>query len=129
MGVEVTFSPVVQVDSNVATEDTLVQVWFVVSAITDEASRVLARVQGLSTSVTGEDKDEDFKIEHVFKLDLLKLGLAGDRAKLQLWAVDESQNTAEWGPFTVEIPSKETFRLSQARRLAQLEKFDDTSSQ
>jgi len=119
--VEVSFSPVARSDANMAAEDTLVQVWLVVSAITDEAARLLVRVQGLTSTVTGEDKDTDFKMEHVFKLDLLKLGLSGDRAKIQLWAVDRAQNTASWGPFTLDIPSKETFRLSQARRLARLE--------
>lgn len=123
--VEVAFSPVAQADANMATADTLVEVWLVVSAITDEAARLLVRVQGLKSTVTGQDKDTDFKLQHVFKLDLLKLGLSGDRAKIQLWAVDKAQNTAEWGPFTLDIPSKETFRLSQSRRLARLEELSD----
>jgi hypothetical protein len=114
--VEVELSPVVDEDTALALTPGLQSVWLQISAFTDEPARMLARVQGLSTSVTGEAKEKDFLSEHVLRIDLLKVGLLGDRAKLQLWAADTAQNTASWGPFTLEVPDRTTFLESQQRR-------------
>jgi len=116
--VELSFSPVVNDIADTATEEPLEKVFLMVSLFTDEPARVLVRVQGLSNTVTGEEKESDYLYEHSLKVDLLQIGLLDDRAKVQIWAVDHAQNTATWGPFTLDIPSKKTFRLSQVRRLA-----------
>mmetsp|Transcript_110653 Transcript_110653/g.307662 ORF Transcript_110653/g.307662 Transcript_110653/m.307662 type:complete len:352 (-) Transcript_110653:157-1212(-) len=115
--VELAFSSVLSDVEEVDGEDPLVHVFLLISAFTDEDARILARIQGLSNTVTGQVKDHDFKVEHVLKLDLLDIGLLDDRAKIQIWAVDRAQNTATWGPYTLDIPGKRTFRLSQVRRL------------
>merc|ERR1712039_751690 len=116
--VELSFSPVVRDIAATAEEEPLDKVFLMVSLFTDEPARVLVRVQGLSNTVTGEEKEADYVLEHSLKVDLLRIGLLDDRAKVQLWAVDHAQNTATWGPFTFDIPSEKTFKLSQVRRLA-----------
>lgn len=116
--VEVAFSPVLAEGLIHGPEAVLSNVWLQVSAKTDEAARVLVRVQGLSSTVTGEIRDHTFETEHVLRIDLVSIRLMGERAKVQLWAVDHSQNTASWGPFTFEIPSGNNFLLSQERRLS-----------
>jgi len=119
--VQLSFSPVLHDIGQVDGEEPLAHVFLLVSAFTDEDARVLVRIQGLSNTVTGQVKDHDFAVDHVLKLDLLDIGLLDDRAKTQIWAVDRAQNTATWGPYTLEIPGKRTFRLSQARRLSATE--------
>lgn len=115
--VEVAFSPVLRADMMQGPQASLANVWLQISAKTDEASRILVRVQGLQSTVTGETRDHDFKInDHVLRIDLVAINLMGERAKVQLWAVDHSQNTASWGPFTFDIPSAQEFVLSQERR-------------
>jgi len=116
--VELSFSPVLESISDAVSEEDLGKVWLVLSVFTDEPARVLMRVQGLSNTVTGQVKDQDFVVEHTLQMDLLEIGLLNDRAKVQLWAVDRAQNTASWGPFTLDIPSEDTFKLSQLRRLS-----------
>jgi len=88
-----------------------------VSCLTDEPASILVRVQGLSSTTIGEDRTTDFKEQHVLEIDLLKIGLLNERAKIQIWAGDRSQNTGTWGPFTFSIPSAEKFKVSSARRL------------
>jgi len=114
--VEVAFSPVLSEDAMQGPAAVLQSVWIQVSAKTDENARVLVRVQGLESTVTGETRDHTFKTDHVLRIDLVAIGLMGERAKVQLWAVDHSQNTASWGPFTFDIPSNQQFVLSQERR-------------
>merc|ERR1712039_1163791 len=126
--VELSFSPVVRDIAATAEEEPLSKVLLMVSLFTDEPARVLVRVQGLSNTVTGEQKDTDYSYEHALKVDLLQIGLLDDRAKVQLWAVDKAQNTATWGPFTLDIPSKKTFKLSQARRLAQEKDLEEAGA-
>jgi hypothetical protein len=126
--VEVGLSPALLEETALAMSPGLARVELQISAFTDEPARMLARVQGLSTSVTGEAKDKTFLSEHVLEIDLLKVGLLGDRAKLDLWAADAAENTAHWGPFTLEIPDKTTFLESQQRRRLSLVPWFDPSS-
>lgn len=115
--VELAFSPVLSSNSEPGPTAALGNVWLQVSAKTDEEARVLVRVQGLDSTVTGETRDHTFKNDHVLEVDLMAINLMGERAKVQIWAVDHSQNTASWGPFTFAIPSPQQFILSQERRL------------
>jgi len=115
--VEVDFSPVVSNVDMATPIKTLKNVWLRVSSRTDEPARVLVRVQGLRSTVTGEHKDKPFQFHHVLMIDLLRINLLGERAKVQLWAVDKAQNTQSWGPFTFDIPTMQEFQASQARRL------------
>eukprot|EP00931_Biecheleriopsis_adriatica_P078821 TRINITY_DN52239_c0_g1_i1.p1 TRINITY_DN52239_c0_g1~~TRINITY_DN52239_c0_g1_i1.p1 ORF type:complete len:815 (-),score=164.53 TRINITY_DN52239_c0_g1_i1:65-2509(-) len=135
--VEVSLSPV---PINMGPADPLIaklsNVWLGVAAATDEASRVLVRVRGLSSGTSGETRDAHFGSvdshpeggeggeRHSLRIDLLDLGLLGDRLELQLWAVDKAQNSGRWGPVTLEVPSLEVFQKSvsgfltpQSRRL------------
>jgi len=116
--VEVAFSPVsseVTVTDRVAS---LEAVWLEVSAMTDEPARLLVRIQGLETSVTGQAKEADFELKHVLRVDLLAIGLISERAKIQVWAADRAQNTASWGPFSLEVFSRMAFQRAHGRRLA-----------
>lgn len=70
------------------------------------------------SSVVGQVRDTEFKLKHVLAIDLLKIGLLGEHAKLQIWAVDKAENTATWGPFSLAVFDKDTFTESQGRRLA-----------
>merc|ERR1712039_149975 len=99
----------------------LQSVWLQGSAFTDEPTKVLVRVQGLSNTQTGQKRDPAFAIKHILRLDLMELGLLGDSAKIQLWAVDRAENLAHWGPFTFEVFSREVFEQGmppQSRRLS-----------
>jgi len=116
--VEVAFSPVLMQGVMQGPNAALSNVWIQVSAKTDEEARVLVRVQGLQSTITGETRDHTFKTDHVLRVDLVAIGLMGERAKVQIWAVDRAQNTASWGPFTFDIPSAADFVLSQERRLS-----------
>lgn len=115
--VEVSFSAVVANLEATSAASTLTSVWLQVAAFTDEPSQMLVRVQGLENTVTGEMKDGNFITKHVLKLDLFRIHLLGERAKIQIWAVDRSENTGTFGPFTFEIPDAETFSRPQGRRL------------
>lgn len=116
--VEVAFSPVLSESMMQGPNAVVSHVWIQVSAKTDEDARVLVRVQGLESTITGETRDHTFKTDHVLRIDLVAIGLMGERGKVQIWAVDRSQNTASWGPFTFDIPSNKEFILSQERRLS-----------
>jgi len=123
--VEVAFSPVVSKAAVTSSGESLQSVWLQVSAFTDEPARMLVRVQGLSSSVTGQVKDTEFLVEHVLRLDLLKIGLLGDRAKLQIWAADHTENTATWGPFSLEVFSKDAFAGGQQVEFRRLEPVEE----
>mmetsp|Transcript_58758 Transcript_58758/g.91331 ORF Transcript_58758/g.91331 Transcript_58758/m.91331 type:complete len:754 (+) Transcript_58758:109-2370(+) len=125
--VELAFSPVVSEDLVADPIAMLANVWLQISAKTDENARVLVRVQGLKSTVTGGARDHDFISDHVLKIDLLSIGLIGERAKVQLWAVDEAENTASWGPLTFDIPSKTAFVNSQKRRLSSVANLENAS--
>lgn len=116
--VEVDFSPVLTDVVTATPLKNLANVWMRVSLKTDEPARVLLRVQGLRSTITGENKDQEFQGDHVLMIDLLKIRLLGERAKVQLWAVDKAQNTQSWGPFTFDVPKMEEFRDSQGDPLA-----------
>jgi len=118
--IEVSFSAELSSGSPASGAVSLSSIWLQVSAFTDEETRVLVRIQGLSNTVTGETKDSEYKTKHMLRLDVLAIDLLDDRAELQIWAVDRSENTASWGPFTLEIPSKETFKESQSARYRRL---------
>merc|ERR1719160_179143 len=115
---EMAFSPVLSDNVMQGPTAVLGNVWLQASAKTDEKARVLVRVQGLKSTITGEARDHTFKTDHVLRIDLVAIGLMGERGKVQIWAVDRSQNTASWGPFTFDIPSNKEFILSQERRLS-----------
>jgi hypothetical protein len=119
--VEVSFSPVTR-DFAISSElAALEAVWLQVAAYTDEPAKMLIRVQGLENTVTGEMKDHVQKMKHRLKVDLLKLDLVGEVAKIQIWAVDSSHNVGIFGPYTFQIPSLQAFQESQKeRRLATL---------
>jgi len=112
--VEVAFSPILSDVQSAADVDDLAHVWLQVSAFTDEGARMLVRVQGLSNTVTAETKDgsAEFRMDHVLELDLMEKDLMGERAKIQLWAVDKAENTASWGPYTFTIPDKSAFKAA-----------------
>jgi len=126
--VEVAFSPVLTQGVMQGPDASLANVWIQVSAKTDEEARVLVRVQGLQSTITGETRDHDFKTDHVLRIDLVAIGLMGERAKVQIWAVDRSQNTASWGPFTFDVPGHQEFILSQERRLTSTKHLEVTNS-
>jgi hypothetical protein len=111
--VEVTFSPVVERTGAADPAGNLAAVWLEVAAFTDEATQLLVRVQGLRNTVTGEVKDSDLSSRHVLRVELFKIGLLGEPAKIELWAVDRAENSASWGPYTFHVPSAEAFTASQ----------------
>mmetsp|Transcript_14991 Transcript_14991/g.26263 ORF Transcript_14991/g.26263 Transcript_14991/m.26263 type:complete len:790 (-) Transcript_14991:36-2405(-) len=146
--VEVSFSPV-PVSGGAASPllAHLKNVWLRVAAATDEPARMLVRARGLSSGTTGEVRDANFTTgdidsspeggeggqRHVLQIDLLQLGLLGDRLELQLWASDSSQNSGSWGPITLEVPEETVFQQSLsgylvpanvARRLTGAEAFN-----
>jgi hypothetical protein len=112
--VEVAFSPVLSDQQTTTNSNVLGHVWLQVSAFTDEDALMLVRVQGLSNTVTIETKDPPagFRTAHVLELDLMNKDLLGERAKIQLWAVDRAENTASWGPYTFTIPNIKAFQDS-----------------
>jgi len=150
--VEVSFSPVpVSGDAASPVLAHLKNVWLRVAAATDEPSRLLVRARGLSSGTTGEARDTNFTSgdldsspeggeggqRHVKELDLLQLGLLGDRLELQLWASDSSQNSGSWGPITLEVPEEKIFQESLsgylvpanvARKLGGIEDLSGSSS-
>lgn len=118
--VEVTFSPVLNAQLTASPVNSLAHVWFQVSAYTDEKAQLLVRLHGRQNTITAQVKDTEFKMRHVLQIDLLKEGILGERARLQIWAVDSTENTGNYGPFSLEIPSEDTFRQSQLRRLQEV---------
>jgi hypothetical protein len=113
--VEVAFSPVLSEGLAADPNAALSNIWLTVSAMTDEDARLLVRVQGLRSSITGGHRDTHFTTKHVLRIDLLTIRLTNERAKVQLWATDRAENTASWGPFTFDIPSVHAFIKSQER--------------
>lgn len=95
----------------------LASVWLMVCALTDEPAQALVKVQGLSNTISGEARDTHYLERHLLKIDLLKIGLLGENAKIEVWAVDHAENTASWGPYTFKIPTLEQFHAAPARRL------------
>merc|ERR1712232_192746 len=93
---------------------TMGAVWLQISADTNEPARVLARIEGLKSTVVGEARDTDFGKTHVLKINLMKIGVLGEPAKIQLWAEDPSENTGTWGPYVLRIPDKQEFAAEQA---------------
>lgn len=118
MDVEVAFSPVIASQFTASPATSLSNVWFQVSAYTDEEAQMLVRLQGQESTITAQIKDTSYSMKHVLEIDLLKEGILGERARLEIWAVDKAENTGNYGPFTLEIPSEDTFRQSQMRRLS-----------
>merc|ERR1712232_885551 len=94
---------------------TMGAVWLQISADTNEPARVLARIEGLKSTVVGEGRDTDFAKSHVLKINLMKIGVLGEPAKIQLWAEDAAENTGTWGPFVLQIPDAQEFAAEQTR--------------
>jgi len=102
------------VQSSGAASGPLANVLLQLSALTDESAKMLMRVQGLDNTATAQTKSHDFATDHVLKVDILKANILGQRAKIEVWAVDEAQNTARWGPFTFQVPNLDAFQKPSA---------------
>merc|ERR1711879_921281 len=113
------------------TESKLSHVWLQVFSYTDEPSIMMLKLQGLASMSTGNAEEQDYILEHRLRVDLLAINLLDDRARLQLWAEDKVENTANWGPFTLDVPAASAFlaaEVSERRRLTLIDTGNGTLS-
>jgi len=117
---DVTFAPQFSGLSSASREISLLRLALRVDAGTSEHAQVLLRVEGEANSAVVEARGTEYTDTHVLEVDLLPKAIMGQRAKMMLWGVDKTQNSAKLGSFSLYVPPAEAFtdQRQQASRMS-----------